>query len=334
MDVPQFENRDSVLVSLHTHNDRGTGVAASELGLMAGADRVEGTLFGNGERTGNLDIVTMALNMYSQGVDPGLDFSDIDSIRHMYEQCTRMTVHPRHPYGGDLVFTAFSGSHQDAINKGMKVQNERAAAGDDRWEVPYLPIDPQNIGRSYESIIRINSQSGKGGVAYVLNQEFGFQLPKAMHPEFSKVVQRETERIGNELTPIHIFELFEQEYLKPTDPYQLDRVQIAVDAGDSVDDTATVTIDLKVNGELSSWQGTGVGPVEAFVNGLNANTPAEVSLEAFSEHALEDGANSRAVAYVQLANGTNGTSFGVGIDSNVTIAAIRAVLSACNRLYT
>jgi 2-isopropylmalate synthase len=312
-----INQRDSVLISLHTHNDRGTGVAATELGLMAGADRVEGCLFGNGERTGNVDLVTVALNMYTQGVDPELDFSDIDAVRKVVEECNQLPVHPRHPYVGDLVHTAFSGSHQDAIRKGFAQQDP-----DGIWEVPYLPIDPADIGRSYEAVIRVNSQSGKGGITFLLEQEYGISLPRRMQIEFSQVVQKETDRLGLELTAEQIHNLLEREYLQATAPYALQRHRLQEENGISV-------LDLEVtdSGDTQTWRGTGKGPLEALVAAL----PVAVEVMDYSEHAIGAGSQAQAAAYIELRLDGGRSLHGIGIDSNLTTASIRALFSALNR---
>jgi 2-isopropylmalate synthase len=309
--------RDSVLVSLHTHNDRGTGVAASELGLMAGADRVEGCLFGNGERTGNVDLVTLALNLYTQGVDPKLDFSDIDAVRKVVEECNQLPVHPRHPYVGDLVHTAFSGSHQDAIRKGFVQQKP-----DTLWEVPYLPIDPADIGRSYEAVIRVNSQSGKGGITYLLEQEYGITLPRRMQIEFSQVVQKETDRLGLEMTTQQIYDLLDNEYLKAVSPYQLKRHRLQEENGISA-----VSVEVMANGETQQWQGTGNGSLEALVSAL----PVQIEVMDYHEHAIGAGANAKAAAYIEVRLGGGRPLHGIGIDENLTTASFRALFSALNR---
>ncbi|GGM05239.1 2-isopropylmalate synthase [Pseudomonas asuensis] len=309
--------RDSVLVSLHTHNDRGTGVAASELGLMAGADRVEGCLFGNGERTGNVDLVTLALNLYTQGVDPKLDFSDIDAVRKVVEECNQLPVHPRHPYVGDLVHTAFSGSHQDAIRKGFVQQKP-----DTLWEVPYLPIDPADIGRSYEAVIRVNSQSGKGGITYLLEQEYGITLPRRMQIEFSQVVQKETDRLGLEMTAQQIYDLLDNEYLKAVSPYQLKRHRLQEENGISA-----VSVEVMANGEIQQWQGTGNGSLEALVSAL----PVQIEVMDYHEHAIGAGANAKAAAYIEVRLGGGRPLHGIGIDENLTTASFRALFSALNR---
>ncbi|MBF0676524.1 2-isopropylmalate synthase [Pseudomonas sp.] len=312
-----INQRDSVLISLHTHNDRGTGVAATELGLMAGADRVEGCLFGNGERTGNVDLVTVALNMYTQGVDPELDFSDIDAVRKVVEECNQLPVHPRHPYVGDLVHTAFSGSHQDAIRKGFAQQDP-----DGIWEVPYLPIDPADIGRSYEAVIRVNSQSGKGGITFLLEQEYGISLPRRMQIEFSQVVQKETDRLGLELTAEQIYSLLEREYLQACAPYALQRHRLQEEDGTSV-----VDVEVHDNGETVQWHGTGKGPLEALVAAL----PVAVEVMDYSEHAIGAGSQAQAAAYIELRLEGGRSLHGIGIDGNLTTASIRALFSALNR---
>jgi len=319
-------DRDSVIISLHTHNDRGTAVAAAELALMAGADRVEGTLFGNGERTGNLDIVTMSLNIFSQGVDPGLDFSNIDRVREIYAECTRMDVHPRHPYAGELVYTAFSGSHQDAINKGM---NARKSADEDIWEVPYLPIDPEDVGRSYERIIRINSQSGKGGVGYIMAQEFGFRLPRAMQAEFGRVIQRITDQTGDELTPEDIRKSFEEEYLARRSPYRVIKCRFEGDEGG----TTEVRAEISDRDEVLNFTGRGNGPIDAFVHGIKQATGRDFSISSYTEHDIDHrGSESAAAAYISLVDENGGEYFGVGVDTNISLASIKAVISALNRM--
>jgi 2-isopropylmalate synthase len=326
------KNRESVIISLHTHNDRGTAVAAAELGLMAGADRLEGTLFGNGERTGNMDILTTALNLFSQGIDPDLDFSDINQIRGIYEECSKMTVHERHPYAGELVYTAFSGSHQDAINKGMKAQKARK---NEIWAVPYLPIDPMDVGRTYETIVRINSQSGKGGVAYILEQAFGFKLPKAMHPEFGRIVQEITDRTGKELSPKEILSAFEIEYLTRLYPCRLLEVHIRSDENEkdaTVEHKTDIAAAVEVNGAEIQFESIGNGPIDAFVKGLKQHAQMDFVLETYDEHAVSVGSDSKAVAYVSIEDRSSGRCFGAGVDANISIASIKAVLSALNRL--
>ncbi|MCK1785935.1 2-isopropylmalate synthase [Pseudomonas sp. TNT11] len=315
-----INRRDSVIISLHTHNDRGTGVAATELGLMAGADRVEGCLFGNGERTGNVDLVTVALNLYTQGVHPELDFSDIDGVRKVVEECNQIQVHPRHPYVGDLVHTAFSGSHQDAIRKGFAQQKTDAL-----WEVPYLPIDPADIGRSYEAVIRVNSQSGKGGIAYLLEQEYGISLPRRMQIEFSQVVQAETDRVGLEMSASQIHALLQREYLQANTPYALVSHRLQEENGNS---TVEVEVSGKGQGETNlRWHGKGNGALEALVAGL----PIGVEIMDYNEHAIGSGTNAKAAAYIELRVNGERPVHGVGIDENITTASFKAVFSALNR---
>ena len=312
-----INKRDSVLISLHTHNDRGTGVAATELGLMAGADRVEGCLFGNGERTGNVDLVTVALNMYTQGVDPQLDFSDIDAVRKVVEECNQLPVHPRHPYVGDLVHTAFSGSHQDAIRKGFAQQDENGI-----WEVPYLPIDPADIGRSYEAVIRVNSQSGKGGITFLLEQEYGISLPRRMQIEFSQVVQRETDRLGLEMTAAQIYSLLEAEYLQAVTPYALKSHRLQEENG-----TTALEVDVLHEGNSLQLRGIGKGPLEALVSSL----PVKLEIMDYHEHAIGSGSNAKAAAYIEVRLDGERPLHGIGIDENITTASIRALFSALNR---
>ncbi|WP_223458610.1 MULTISPECIES: 2-isopropylmalate synthase [unclassified Pseudomonas] len=315
-----INRRDSVIISLHTHNDRGTGVAATELGLMAGADRVEGCLFGNGERTGNVDLVTVALNLYTQGVHPELDFSDIDGVRKVVEECNQIQVHPRHPYVGDLVHTAFSGSHQDAIRKGFAQQKP-----DELWEVPYLPIDPADIGRSYEAVIRVNSQSGKGGIAYLLEQEYGISLPRRMQIEFSQVVQRETDRLGLEMTAQQIHALLHSEYLQANTPYALVSHRLQEENGHSA---VEVEVASQGQGETNlHWRGKGNGALEALVAGL----PVPVEIMDYNEHAIGAGTNAKAAAYIELRVNGERAVHGVGIDENITTASFKALFSALNR---
>jgi len=323
-----MRNRESAIISLHTHNDRGTGVACTELGLLAGADRVEGTLFGNGERTGNVDIVTVALNLYTQGVDPGLDFSDISAIRAVAESCTRLEVPIRHPYAGELVFTAFSGSHQDAINKGMAAQD---ATPDALWQVPYLPIDPKDIGRTYEAIIRINSQSGKGGVAYVMETEFGYQLPKAMHVELGKIIKDIADECGEELSGTQIFQAFEQEYLDRNEPFSLESFSVEDVSQQTGPKVVTCTARITVDGITRELHGSGNGPIDAFVQALNQNDIADFKVLTYTEHALSEGAEAQAIAYIQIQVSSGTTFFGAATDTNIEFAAVKAVLSSLNR---
>ena len=319
-----LKNRENILVSLHTHNDRGCAVAAAELALLAGADRVEGTLFGNGERTGNTDIVTMALNMFSHGVNPMLDFSDITRICEIYSRCTRMDVHARHPYAGELVYTAFSGSHQDAISKGMQKRRETNAL---IWAVPYLPIDPEDVGRSYESIIRINSQSGKGGVAYILETVFGFKLPKAVHPEFGALIQKVADKKGGELSPDEIYQCFKKEYLETDTPYFLKSCEMDMREGKTF-----INSILRVNGKEIAVCGQGNGPIDAFVKAMKTVFGIEFSVENYDEHALNHGSDSFAVAYIRLVTPEKKSFFGAAVDTNISFASIKAVLSALNRM--
>lgn len=320
-----FKNRETIILSIHPHNDRGTGVAATELALLAGADRVEGTLFGNGERTGNLDILTVAYNMFSQGINPELDLTNIVEIQEVYERCCKMEVPMRHPYAGKLVFTAFSGSHQDAINKGVQAMKERHQ---DWWEVPYLPIDPSDVGREYEPIVRINSQSGKGGVAFVMDSEFGFKLPKAMHKEFADVIQAIAEKQG-EVAPSTIMEAFEEQYLNTNTPYGFQKAK-AEDHG--YRDTK-VELKFTYNGEVFNVAAVGNGPLNAVKIAIEDTTGADVSIVDYTQHSLGEGSKARAAAYICMRDEKTGrTTFGVGVSSNITRAGIRAVFSALNRL--
>ena len=317
-------NREAAVISLHTHNDRGTGVAAAELGLMAGADRVEGCLLGNGERTGNCDLVTVAMNLYTQGVDPGLDLSDIDAVVKTVEYCTRIPIHPRTPYAGDLVFTAFSGSHQDAIKKGFAAQ---ATRNDSYWEVPYLPIDPADLGRSYEAVIRVNSQSGKGGVAWVIEQDRGLKLPKRLQADFSRHVQALADEAGRELTAADIWARFEQVYLpRVTDRFVLKDYEEGGAAGDRV-----FVGRVAVGGEEQSISGRGNGLISGVIAALGASTGPALDVIDYSEHAIGVGADAQAVAYVECRTEDGRTMFGVGLDTDVATASVRAVLSAANR---
>jgi 2-isopropylmalate synthase len=321
-----LKNRESAVISLHTHNDRGTGVAATELGLMAGADRIEGTLFGNGERTGNLDIVTVALNMFSHGVNPHLDFRNLPQIREVYERCTRMTVHDRHPYAGDLVFTAFSGSHQDAIKKGM---DRRSKIGDTaNWEVPYLTIDPKDIGRSYEAIIRINSQSGKGGVAYILDREFGFDLPKLMHPEVGNLIGKYADSLGRELSPKEIHERFRRDFVNVASPIEL----LSFDSKPNGKESVKCTADVNYQGKAMTITGQGNGPISSLVHAIAAQGWAKFTLRDYRSHALSAGEESAAAAYVSLQSEKGETVWGAGVDPNIELAGLKALVSAVNRL--
>jgi 2-isopropylmalate synthase len=317
--------RDSLILSLHPHNDRGTAVAATELALQAGAERVEGTLFGNGERTGNVDVVTLALNLFSQGVDPMLDFSDIDAARRITEHCNRLPVHPRHPYVGDLVYTAFSGSHQDAIKKGFEALGKNY----DIWEVPYLPIDPHHVGRSYEAVIRVNSQSGKGGVAYIMKFEHGFDLPRRLQIEFSSVIQKMVERSGTEITADQIWDAFAATYLEPSRPLTLAQQPTVTTAGEAGE--TTIEVALRVADQARLAKGVGNGPIAAFVDSLRRDAGIAVSVLDYHEHALGGGADASAVAYVEAKMGDGKPHWGVGIHANIVTASLRAVVSAVNR---
>jgi len=330
-------NREAILLSLHPHNDRGTGVAAAELGLLAGADRVEGCLFGNGERTGNVCLVTLGLNMFTQGVDPQIDFSNIDEIRRTVEYCNQLGVAERHPYGGDLVYTAFSGSHQDAINKGFDALRARAEENgvdvdDATWEVPYLPIDPKDVGRTYEAVIRVNSQSGKGGVAYVMKVDHGLALPRRLQVEFSRAVQAITDTEGGEIDPKSIWDVFATEYLDRTTPFERISQQVVTNGND--DGTDTIEARLRVHGEEKEIRGVGNGPLAAFVDALD-DVGVQVRVLDYSEHAMSAGDDATAAAYVECEVASGGgaprTLWGVGIDPSITVASLQAVLSAINR---
>lgn len=330
-----ISRREHILISLHTHNDRGTGVAASELGLMAGADRVEGTLFGNGERTGNVDIITLAMNLYSQGIDPELDFTNINNLIEVYEKCTRMVVPPRHPYAGELVYTAFSGSHQDAIKKGLEYNKKEKSK---IWDMPYLPINPSDLDREYEAIIRINSQSGKGGVAFILDSQFGLKLPKAMHSEFSSIIQGITDQTGRELKGQEIYEAFMKEYLGDTHRFKLHSYEINArlnddEAGDD-HNSVEISTTLEENKEILKLSGHGNGPIEAFFQSMKAADLIDksVRLSTYSEHALSEGADSKAVAYIQVAKTDGKACFGVGIDPSINGASLKALLCALSRI--
>lgn len=324
--------RDGIILSLHPHNDRGTAVAAAELGYQAGADRIEGCLFGNGERTGNVCLVTLGLNLFSRGVDPQIDFSNIDEIRRTVEYCNQLPVHERHPYGGDLVYTAFSGSHQDAINKGldaMKVAADEADSDVDDilWQVPYLPIDPKDVGRTYEAVIRVNSQSGKGGVAYIMKADHGLALPRRLQIEFSQAIQRITDGEGGEVSPKEMWDVFAEEYLAPIRP--LERIRQKVDAAEVDGGTDTITAVVKVDGEEREIVGAGNGPLAAFCDALGA-LGYQISVLDYSEHALSAGEEAQAAAYVEASIGGK-TVWGVGIATSITTASLRAVVSAVNR---
>ncbi len=322
-----MRRRDGIILSVHPHNDRGTGTAAGELAMMAGADRVEGCLFGNGERTGNVDVVNLALNLYSQGIHPGLDFSDIDAVREAVEYCNQLPVHPRHPYVGDLVYTSFSGSHQDAIKKAFSARKE-----DEIWDMPYLPLDPKDLGRSYEAVIRVNSQSGKGGIAYLLEAEFGLTLPRRLQIEFSQVVQEVTDASGKEVTADDIWAIFEREYLR-------DEGRYAYLAHHLVEDSASRTVDLKsevrIENQRQTLQGQGNGPIDAFVSALSKVAGVNIAVIDYHEHAIGAGADAAAITYIELrvADGSGGhkSLFGVGRDANIVTASLKAIVSGLNR---
>jgi len=314
--------RDRYLLSLHPHNDRGTGVAAAELGVLAGADRVEGTLFGNGERTGNVDVVNLAMNLFTQGVDPGITINDIDQIVETVEYCNQLPIHPRHPYAGELVYTAFSGSHQDAIKKGFEALEKR---NDELWEVPYLPIDPKDLGRTYEAVIRVNSQSGKGGVAYLLKTDHGFDLPRGLQVEFSKIVQQWTDRTGKEVTSAEIWRMFQETYLAE-DALKLEEYRILPDREGRI-----MSATLSAHGKKTVIEGKGNGPIDAFVDALKNAGIADIELLDYREHALTGGANAQAAAYVEAKTADGRTLFGVGLDKSIVDASLRAVTSAAAR---
>ena len=325
-----FEDRESIILSVHPHNDRGTGVASAELAMLAGADRVEGTLFGNGERTGNVDVLNVAYNMFSQGINPELEIEHVNEIIEIYERCCKIPIHPRHPYAGKLVFTAFSGSHQDAINKGVKAMKER---NNQYWEVPYLPIDPSDIGREYEPIVRINSQSGKGGVAFIMDIYFGFKLPKAMHKEFANVIQKVSEKQG-EVSPDEIMNKFAEEYLNQKEPLHFRKLKVddLSDETESAFDTR-VTVVYTDHGVEKSFQSIGNGPIDAVKRGIEENLGFAIKILDYSEHALQSGSNSQAAAYIHLLDAETGhVTYGVGVSSNITRASVRAIFSAMNRL--
>ena len=325
-----FKNRESIILSVHPHNDRGTGIAATELALLAGAERVEGTLFGNGERTGNIDVLNVAYNMFSQGIDPELKIERINEIIEVYERCCKMPIDDRHPYAGKLVFTAFSGSHQDAINKGVKAMKERNQA---IWQVPYLPIDPADIGREYEPIVRINSQSGKGGVAFVMDTYFGFKLPKGMHKEFAKVIQLLSEKQG-EVSPEEIMAAFRENYIDKKEPLHFRKLKVDDKSGavDSEFDTHIVLTYTK-NGIEDTLEAVGNGPIDAVQRGLREKLGLNVKVLDYEEHALQGGSNAQAAAYIHLLNAEDGrVTYGVGVSSNITRASVRAIFSAINRL--
>lgn len=322
-----LDNRENVLISTHTHNDRGTSVAATELALLAGADRVEGTLLSNGERTGNVDIITLALNMYTQGLDPELDFSDITTVLDVVERCTDMKTHERHPYVGELVYTAFSGSHQDAINKGLAYQRTKEGAF---WEVPYLPIDPDDLGRNYEGIIRINSQSGKGGVAYLLEEKYGYSLPKKMHPEIGKIVQGLTDKEGRELELEEILEIFKKTYFESESHIEL----IDFTANTNKDHSVSCELSYKLNGKEIRSSGSGNGPIDACKHALVKEYPHEFTITDYTQHTSGEKSSAEAIAYIQVQTESLETFYGVGADTNISLASVKAIFSALNRTFT
>lgn len=325
-----FKDRDSIILSIHPHNDRGTGIAATEQALLAGADRVEGTLFGNGERTGNVDILTVAYNMFSQGINPELNLENINEIIEIYERCCKMDIHPRHPYAGKLVFTAFSGSHQDAINKGMQAMHERKS---EYWEVPYLPIDPSDVGRQYEPIVRINSQSGKGGVAFVMDTFYGFKLPKGMHKEFADIIQKIAEKQG-EVAPEQIMEQFKVEYLERKEPLHFRKCQITDRECEDGTYATVATVTYTDHGMEKVFEGVGNGPIDAVQRGLEDVLGIEIKVMDYNEHAMTAGSGAQAASYIHLMDKNDGrTTYGVGISSNITRASIRGIFSAVNRLF-
>jgi 2-isopropylmalate synthase len=326
-----FKDRERVIVSVHPHNDRGTGVGDAELALLAGADRVEGTLFGNGERTGNVDILTIAYNMFSHGVNPELNLENVNEIIEVYERCVKIPVHVRHPYAGNLVFTAFSGSHQDAINKGMKRYQERE---DKIWQVPYLPIDPSDLGREYEALVRINSQSGKGGIAFVMDHCYGFKLPKTMQKEFADVIQKISEGKG-EVSPAEVMNAFEKEYLNLEEPFKLVKCIISDISDDDGDEDTKVRVSIVYKGQEREIEGIGNGPIDAFKAALAESSLINVKIIDYTEHALSTGSEAKAAAYVYMErNDIEKKTFGVGVDSNITRASIKSMISAINRLYS
>ncbi len=327
-----FKDRERVIVSVHPHNDRGTGVAAAELSMLAGADRVEGTLFGNGERTGNVDVLNIAYNMFVQGVDPELNLENIQKIIDVYERCCKIPVHIRHPYAGELVFTAFSGSHQDAINKGMTKYKERK---EKYWEVPYLPVDPSDLGREYEALVRINSQSGKGGVAFVMDKYFGYKMPKDMHKEFADVIQKISEKEG-EISPDKIMNKFKEEYLDKVNLFNVSKCTVSdIDNPENSELNTKITIGFEYKGEIKTLESLGNGPINALKNALVESKIFDVSIEDYAEHSLGKGSEAMAASYVKIKrNDNNKETYGVGVNSNITLASIRAVFSALARLYS
>lgn len=324
--IRKLPGRERAIISLHPHNDRGTGVATTEIGLLAGAERVEACLFGNGERTGNVDLITVAMNMHVQGIDSKLDFSHMDRIIELYERCTKMHIPERQPYGGDLVFTAFSGSHQDAISKGFRYMEDRNT---DKWMVPYLPIDPSDLGRAYEPV-RINSQSGKGGAAFIMNHKFGFDMPKAMHAEFGEIVQRESDKEGVELKPDTLYQLFENEYLKVDGPYRLINNRLGANVENGIAHSHFYG-KLQHKDTIFEVTGEGNGPIDAFFNAIQDERMNRYQFIDYKEHAISQGSDSQAVAYIQLRTSDGTDVFGVGMDHNISMASIKAIICAINR---
>lgn len=318
-----LNNRDSIILSVHPHNDRGTAVAAAELAVMAGADRIEGCLFGNGERTGNVDLITLALNLYSQGIDPELDFSDIDHVRNLYEECTQLPVHPRHPYAGDLVFTAFSGSHQDAIKKGFAVQK-----ADEYWHIPYLPLDPADLNRSYDAVVRVNSQSGKGGVSFLLQQEAGYQLPRNLQIEFSQIVQKVGDETGKEVDSQQIAAMFDQHYVSVETPIVYQNSQVIENQ-----DSTEISIDMTHFGQAVNLHSVGSGPIDAAAKAFSSHINESVTVVNYHEHALGQGSDVEAVSYVEINIADKATVFGVSKDKNITTAAVKSLCNAINRYF-
>jgi 2-isopropylmalate synthase len=325
-----LKNRESALISIHAHNDRGTGVAATEMAILAGADRVEGTIFGNGERTGNADIINLALNFYTQGINPNLDITFLDEIITVYEKCNKMKVGPRHPYAGELVYTAFSGSHQDAINKGMK---EYMAAGEKLWEVPYLPVDPTDFGRSFESFVRINSQSGKGGLAYIMEFYFGYKLPRGLQEEFSSVIQKYSESVQREVKQEEIITKFEDEFINTRKKYELKNCRINESENEENSEKETIIdFEISIDGVKKKVIGKGNGPIDAFKNGIKNENIASFNVTDYSEHTLGEGSDAKAVAYIQIENDNKVRKYGAGVDTNIAVASIKSIVSALNRI--
>lgn len=323
-----LENRENVIVSLHPHNDRGTGIGAAELGLMAGADRIEGTLFGNGERTGNVDIVSLALNQFTQGIEPGLDFSDINKVVREVEYCNQLPVHPRHPYAGDLVFTAFSGSHQDAIKKGFDAMRE---SNDPKWRVPYLPIDPEDVGRSYEAVIRINSQSGKGGVAYIIEKDHGLSLPRRLQIDFSKVIQKIADETGKELEADLIWKTFDESYINLNGVFEYIGHEITSENNSEGTQIDVISLTIKKNGNKVILSGSGNGPIDSFISALSNNLKINIKVSDYHQHAISSGSDASAAAYIELLVEKESV-WGAGIDPNTVIASFRAIVSGLNKL--